>query len=140
MDNRAPGFIKNPKRDIHFEPSPCRIRVKYAGQWIADTYQALIMYESGHLPVYYFPFTDIKMDLLQPTTHSTYCQYKGEASYWSIRVSSSEESENAVWAYQEPYDEMIKINLQNYCAFYWEKVDNWYEGESEVKAIQAPPR
>jgi uncharacterized protein (DUF427 family) len=129
--NPAPGFVKNPDRDIHFETSPRRVRVKLNGEWIADSTDMVLMYESGHLPVYYFPVKDMRLELLHPTDHTSYCQYKGVASYWSIRAGG-QESENAVWTYQEPYDEMTAINLQDYCAFYWDRVDHWYEEDEEI--------
>lgn len=135
MANRAPGFITNPNRKIYLAASPCRVRVKYGREWIADTIKGAIMYESDHLPVYYFPHADVRTDYLHRTTHSTYCQYKGEASYWSIRVAGKE-SYNAAWGYERPYDEMMRFNLQDYCAFYWDKVDHWYEDDDEVTAIQ----
>lgn len=131
MGNPAPGFVKNPERDVHFESSPRRVRVKFGGEWIADSTDMVLMYESGHLPVYYFPVKDVRLDLLHPTDHTSYCQYKGEASYWNIQAGG-EISENAVWAYQDPYDEMTEIGLQDYCAFYWGRVDHWYEEDEEI--------
>jgi uncharacterized protein (DUF427 family) len=131
MANPAPGYVKNPERDIHFEKSPRRVRVKFGGEWIADSTEMVLMYESGHLPVYYFPVKDIRLDLLHPTDHTSYCQYKGDASYWTIEAGGKT-SENAVWAYQQPYDEMTAIDLQDYCAFYWGRVDQWFEEDEEI--------
>ena len=123
MSNPAPGFVKNPDRIVRLEPSPRRVRVKFGGEWIADSTDMVLMYESGHLPVYYFPVKDVRLDLLHPTDHSSYCQYKGDASYWSIEAGGRT-AENAVWAYQTPYNEMVAIGLQDYCAFYWDRVDH----------------
>lgn len=131
MSNPAPGFVKNPDRIVRFEPSPRRVRVKFGGEWIADSTDMVLMYESGHLPVYYFPVKDVRLELLHPTDHTSYCQYKGDASYWSIQAGGRT-AENAVWAYQTPYDEMTAINLQDYCAFYWDRVDHWFEEDEEI--------
>ena len=49
-----------------------RVRVVFAGEIIADSKQVQIMYETGHVPVYYFPMTDVRMDLMEPTDHKTY--------------------------------------------------------------------
>jgi len=127
----APGFKINPARDIHFEPSPRRVRVRFEDQWVADSTQTMLMYETAHLPVYYFPTKDIRHDLLLPTNHSSYCQYKGNASYWTIEVGDRK-SENALWAYQDPFAEMAEIGLQNHCAFFWDKLDNWFEEDQEI--------
>lgn len=131
MANPAPGFVKNPDRDIHFEASPRRVRVKFGGEWIADSTDMVLMYETGHLPVYYFPVKDVRLDLLHPTDHTSYCQYKGDASYWTIEAGGKS-SENAVWAYQQPFDEMTALDLQDYCAFYWDRVDHWFEEDEEI--------
>src|SRR5262249_34292398 len=55
--------------------------------------------------------------------------YKGTASYWTIRVGDKI-SENAVWGYPEPYDEVAAI--QDFVAFYWDRVDHWYEEDEEI--------
>ena len=131
MANPAPGFQKNPDRIVRLEPSPRRVRVQFGGEWIADSTGMMLMYESGHLPVYYFPVKDVRLDLLHPTDHGSHCPYKGEASYWNIEAGGRI-SENAVWAYQTPYDEMTAIDLQDYCSFYWDRVDRWFEEDEEI--------
>ena len=131
MTNPAPGFVKNPDRVVRLEPSPRLVRIKFGGEWISDSTEMMLMYESGHLPVYYFPVKDVRLDLLHPTDHTSHCPYKGDASYWSIEAGGRA-AENAVWAYQTPYDEMTAINLQDYCAFYWDRVDHWFEEDEEI--------
>ncbi|MGZ0245127.1 MAG: DUF427 domain-containing protein [Alphaproteobacteria bacterium] len=131
MSNPAPGYLKNPDHHIHFEASPRRVRVKFGGEWIADSTDMVLMYEVNHLPIYYFPVKDVRLDILHPTDHTSHCQYKGDASYWTIEAGG-QTSENAVWAYQTPFDEMTAINLQDYCAFYWDRVDQWFEEDEEI--------
>jgi uncharacterized protein (DUF427 family) len=126
---RAPGFEKNPDYRITFEPSPRRVRVVFAGEVIADSTDAHLLFETRHLPVYYFPRRDVRFDLLVPTDHHTYCPYKGDCSYWSIKAGGRI-AENAVWGYPDPYEEMLAI--KDYVAFYWNKVDHWYEEDEEV--------
>jgi uncharacterized protein (DUF427 family) len=127
--NRAPGFEKNPEYRILFERSPRRVRVQFGDATIADSTAAHLLFETRHLPVYYFPKKDVRFDLLTATDHHTYCPYKGEASYWTIRAGGRE-AENAVWGYQKPYDDVSQI--ADYVAFYWNKVDHWYEEDDEV--------
>ena len=131
MANPAPGYKKNPDHHIRMEPSPRRVRVQFGGEWIADTTEAMLLYEVNHLPVYYFPLNDVRLDLMHPTGHSTHCPYKGDASYWTVEAGGKT-AENAVWAYREPFDEMAAIRLQDYCAFYWNRMDRWYEEDEEV--------
>ncbi len=54
------------------EPTPKRIRVTFGGETIADSKSAVIMYETRHQPIYYFPMADVRMDLLEETDKSTF--------------------------------------------------------------------
>jgi uncharacterized protein (DUF427 family) len=129
IDGRESGFKTNPDYRISFEPSPRRVRVKFNGETIADSTNARLLFETRHLPVYYLPRSDVRMDLFAPTEHHTFCPYKGTASYWTIQVGDKS-SENAVWGYPEPYDEVDAI--KDFVAFYWDRVDHWYEEDEEI--------
>jgi uncharacterized protein (DUF427 family) len=129
IDGRESGFKTNPDYKITFEASPRRVRVKFNGETIADSTRAHLLFETRHLPVYYFPRADVRMDQLTATDHHSFCPYKGTASYWTIRVGDKT-SENAVWGYPEPYDEVAAI--QDFVAFYWDRVDGWYEEDEEI--------
>jgi uncharacterized protein (DUF427 family) len=125
----APGFKTNPDYRIVFERSPRRVRVKFSGEIIADSSAAHLLFETRHLPIYYFPRADVRMELLRATEHHTYCPYKGTASYWSI-AAGGRVSENAVWGYPQPFDEVAAI--KDYIAFYWDRVDAWFEEDDEI--------
>jgi uncharacterized protein (DUF427 family) len=56
------------------------------GETIADSRRIKLLHEQGHLPVYYFPEEDVRMDLLEAMEHTTHCPFKGDASYWSVRA------------------------------------------------------
>ena len=114
---------------LYFEDSPRRVRVMFGGETVADSKRAKLLHETGHLPVYYFPQEEVRMDLLEESDHTTHCPFKGDASYWSVRVGNRV-SENAVWSYPEPIDSAPP--LAGYLAFYWDKMDAWYEEEEEV--------
>jgi uncharacterized protein (DUF427 family) len=129
IDGRESSFKTNPDYRITFEPSPRRVRVKFNGETIADSTNARLLFETRHLPVYYLPRSDVRTDLFAPTEHHTFCPYKGTASYWTIRVGDKA-SENAVWGYPEPYDEVDAI--KDFVAFYWDRVDHWYEEDEEI--------
>lgn len=129
MTNPAPGFAKNPEHRVDIEPSPRRVRVTVADRVVADTTHAMLLRESRHTPVYYIPRTDVALDMLTKTEHSTYCPYKGHASYYTITAGNRVE-ENAIWSYETPYDECDPI--REHMAFYWKKVDHWYEEDEEI--------
>lgn len=116
--NPAPGFKKRPDHSIVTMPAGARVRVSFGGAVIADSRNALVMKEGDYPPVYYFPRADVTMDRLVRSSHTTYCPFKGTASYFSLRDGP----ENAVWSYEAPYDEMSAIRER--LAFYPDKVDS----------------
>jgi uncharacterized protein (DUF427 family) len=128
-ETRQSGFKTDPDYRIAFERSPRRVRVKFNGETIADSTDAHLLFETRHLPVYYFPCADVRLDLMTPTDHHTFCPYKGTASYWTIKVGDRM-AENAVWGYPEPFEEVAAIG--NFLAFYWNQVDAWYEEDEEI--------
>jgi len=108
---------------------PKRVRAAFGGETVAESNRVLLMRESRHLPVYYFPRADVRVDLLVPGEHTTFCPHKGRASYFSLRVDGRV-AENAVWTYEAPYEGMASI--KDHVAFYWGKMDHWYEEDEEV--------
>ena len=115
--NPAPGFKQRPEHRIVTNPAGSRVQVKLNGEVIADTRDALRMEEGSYPPVYYFPRKDVRMDRLARTNHSTHCPFKGDASYFSLKGGA----ENAVWTYEQPFDEMLAI--KELLAFYPDKVE-----------------
>lgn len=124
MANPAPGFVRNARHRVELIPEPRGVRVVLAGVVVAESRESLRIEETGYEPVHYFLEKDVRMDLLRPTGHKTYCPFKGEASYWTIEASGdggTARSENAVWAYPTPYDEVA--GLAGRYAFYKSRVD-----------------
>jgi len=111
------------------EPSPRHVRAMFNGVTIADSKGVLLLRERGHVGVYYFPMDDVRMDLLTATDHHTHCPYKGDASYWSIEVNGRQ-VDNAVWGYEDPLPD--RVDIKGHVAFYWDKLDQWFEEDEEV--------
>jgi uncharacterized protein (DUF427 family) len=120
---------RGPAHVLYFEDSPRRVRVKFAGVTVADSRRMKLLHETGCIVVYYFHKDDIRGDLLVPSDHTSECPFKGTARYWSVRVSDRD-AENAVWAYDDPIDGAP--DLADYRAFYWNKMDAWFEEDEEV--------
>jgi uncharacterized protein (DUF427 family) len=114
--------IKTPGPDhpISVERNPSRIIVSVAGRVVADTREALTLREAAYPAVQYIPRKDVDMAVLDRTDHTTYCPYKGDASYFSIPLGG-ERSVNAVWSYEAPYAAVTPI--KDYLAFYPNRVD-----------------
>ena len=109
-----------PKHPISIGPAAGRVVVSVAGAVVADSDRALILREARHRPAYYVPKEDVAMELLEPTDHTTYCPYKGDASYFSI-PAGGERSKDAVWEYQSPRPAVAEIT--GHVAFYPDRVD-----------------
>jgi uncharacterized protein (DUF427 family) len=124
MPNPAPGYAKKPEHRVDLLPETRRVRVLFNGTVIADSREALRCEETGHEPVHYLPEKDVRLDLMRPTDHKTYCPFKGDCSYWTIEVEGpggNEEAVNAVWGYRTPYDEAAA--LAGPYAFYASRVE-----------------
>ncbi len=119
--NPGPGYAKHPGYRLEFQPAPGRCEVRFAGRTVAASDQALVLKETAHADVVYFPKSDVDQTLLQATDHSSFCPFKGNAAYWSI-VVGDRRTENAVWAYPAPYDEVPV--LKDLMAFYTSRVDS----------------
>jgi len=111
------------------EDSPRRLRVVFNGETIADSIRAKLLHETKHLPIYYVPVDDVRMDLLEKTGHKTHCPFKGDASYWTVKVGDRV-AENAVWGYEDPIEG--QDDLKGLVAFYSGKMDRWYEEDEEI--------
>jgi uncharacterized protein (DUF427 family) len=112
--------IPGPDHPITIEKNPSRVVVTVDGKVIADTQDALTLREASYPPVQYVPRRDVDMATLTRSDHTTYCPYKGDASYYSIPAGGGR-SLNAVWTYETPFEAMAQI--KDYVAFYPDRVD-----------------
>ena len=111
--------IPGPDHPITIVPNPKKVRVSLGGTVIAETTHALTLREAAYPAVQYIPRSDAKMSLLTKTAHSTYCPYKGDASYFTINADGKT-LDNAIWTYEQPYDSVKQI--AGHLAFYPDKV------------------
>ena len=112
--------IPGPDHPITITPTKGRVVVTLAGKTIADTRNALTLQEAAYPAVQYIPMADVDQSLLQRTEHSSYCPFKGEASYYSLPLGGAR-SINAIWGYETPYDAVAKI--AGHVAFYPDRID-----------------
>jgi uncharacterized protein (DUF427 family) len=105
---------------ITTEPTTDRVRVVHAGETLADSTRALVLHETGLPPRYYLPPEDVRMDLLEPTDFSTTCPFKGDASYWTLRIGDQTLT-GVAWSYLDPLDE--RTDIAGRISFYADRVD-----------------
>ncbi len=113
--------LPGPDHPITVSENPRTVRVTFAGQTVAESRRALTLKEASYPPVHYIPREDARMDLMEPTAHSTHCPYKGDATYFTL-AAGGRTSENAVWSYEHPFPAMAII--AGHLAFYPDRVDS----------------
>ncbi len=111
---------------ITVAPSDKEIEVRFAGEVIASSANALALKEGDYPAVYYLPPHDVNGAYLSQTDHQTHCPWKGDAAYWSVEVNG-DRAENAVWAYPEPKEDVKEI--EGYMAFYPSKLEVKVDGK-----------
>ena len=114
---RQPG----PDHPITITPNADHIVVTVAGKVVADTRRSLTLQESTYPAVQYIPIEDVERSLLERTETSTYCPFKGDASYYSIPAGGTK-SVDAIWVYEQPHDAVAEI--KDHVAFYPDRVDS----------------
>lgn len=122
--------VRPPGYRIRYEPYEKRVRVVWNGVVVADSRRAIRVHETRLEPVFYLPRDDVRMDLAERTEYTTHCPFKGNASYWSLRVGEAV-AENAMWSYEEPTQESRPIG--SHVAFYRNRMDAWYEEDDAVE-------
>jgi len=118
-------------RPPRVEDTSKHIRVVCSGEVVAETRRAKRVLETSHPPVYYIPPEDIKMEYLRRASRTSYCEWKGQAAYYSLSVGDKQ-IEDAAWYYPDPTPgfEAIKDHL----AFYPHLMDACYVDGERVQA------
>ncbi len=116
-------------RPPRLEPVAERITVRFGGVIVADTVRAFRVLETSHPPVYYLPRADIRTDLLVEVPGSTFCEFKGVASYVTL-AAGGRRSERAGWYFADPGQAYREI--AGHLAFYAARVDEARVGDEVV--------
>jgi uncharacterized protein (DUF427 family) len=120
-DERNVGHPRDPFHRIDIVHSSRHVQVRLDGRVLADSTSPYLLFEPP-LPVrYYLPANDVATDLLTPSDTSTFCAYKGRASYWSAPGH-----QDVVWAYPAPLREAAEVTGR--FAFFNEHVDIVVDG------------
>lgn len=107
------------------------IRIVFGGQTIVETARSKRVLETSHPPVYYIAAQDVRAGVLLRTDRQTFCEWKGMAHYFHIRVDESI-AENAAWGYDRP--SAAFVSLRDHVAIYAHLMDACYVDGEQVQA------
>jgi uncharacterized protein (DUF427 family) len=126
---QAPGYVHVPwdavdtwleegRQLVHYPPNPyhrvdCRpthrqLRVDVAGTGLVDTADTVIVFETALEPRLYVDPSLVRTDLLRRTETTSYCNYKGYATYWAAVVGDTV-VDDVAWSYEDPPPECLPI-------------------------------
>lgn len=115
------------KGRIRIEPVDKWVRVYLGGEAIADTRNALLVWESPYFPHYYFPPEDVRTELLVATGETRRSPSRGQAEVYTVKAGTKE-AVNGAWTHPDsPIDE-----ISGYYRFDWKAMDSWFEEDEEV--------
>ena len=106
---------------ITIEPTGGRVQVRVNGELVADSTAALVLQEATLPAVQYIPLADVDQNRLTRTETSTYCPFKGDASYYSVTTSAGDTVDDVIWTYEQPYPAVAGI--AGHVAFYPNKAE-----------------
>jgi uncharacterized protein (DUF427 family) len=117
-------------RPPRIEDTTKHIKIIFNGELIAETRRPKRGLETSHPPSYYIPVDDIKMEYLIPSDHSSYCEWRGWAKYYSIRVGDRQ-AQDAAWYYTEIFPAYEE--LKGHVSFYPQPMDACYVDGEKVQ-------
>ena len=117
-------------RPPRIHDSSKHVQVIFNGVVIADTHSSRRVLETSHPPIYYIPPSDIQMSYLLRTSRTSWCEWKGQAGYYTISVGDKQVPD-AAWFYPNPIPAFESI--KDYVAFYPSLMDACYVDGELVK-------
>jgi uncharacterized protein (DUF427 family) len=118
-----------PERLLFAEPLRRRLRVKLAGEWIADSEDVLLLHEPGRYPVAYFPLDDVRPDVLVGENRTTQHRDFGDTAWFTVKVGERSVPRGA-WQYTALLD--YASELRSRVAFAWRTMDAFYEEDERI--------
>ena len=118
-----------PKRLLYAEPLRRRMRVRFGGAWIAESEQAVLLFEPGRYPVAYFPETEIAPDTLERTEHTTHHPDLGLTAWYTVRVGERQAPRGAWQHIELP---AYANELRGRIAFAWPAMEAFYEEDERI--------
>jgi len=118
-----------PKRLLYAEPLRRRMRVRFGGNWIADTEDVMLLFEPGHYPMAYFKETDIVPGTLEGTSYTTQHTDLGLTSWYAVRAGGKTAPRGA---WQHTSLPAYAREFQGRIAFSWPAMEGFFEEDERI--------
>jgi uncharacterized protein (DUF427 family) len=118
-------------RPPRVEASNKHVKIIFNHVVIAESHQTQRILETSHPPVFYIPWADLDQAYFHPTPKTTFCEWKGVASYFTITVGNKS-ADSVAWSYRNPIPAFAAI--QDHIAVYPSRMDSCYLDEERVQA------
>jgi uncharacterized protein (DUF427 family) len=125
-----------PERLLFAEPLRRHMRVRYAGEWIADSEDVILLHEPGHYPVALFALADVRTEALPAENRVTSHRELGETSWFAVSAGGRTTA-RAAWQYTNPPS--YAGELRDRVAFAWRAMDAFYEEDDRIVGHAADP-
>ncbi|HEY4928309.1 MAG TPA: DUF427 domain-containing protein [Acidimicrobiales bacterium] len=112
------GYAERPDYRVDILSRRNRVTASVGDEVLADTNRSFLVDEQDHGLVFYFPPDDVRLDLFAPIDRSSFCPFKGMATYRRLVYDGVEV---LAWSYADPFPEVAR--LAGYVAFYQDVVD-----------------
>jgi uncharacterized protein (DUF427 family) len=101
-------YPPNPYHRIDCRPTNRHLRVSAGGTTLVDTHETVILFETALEARLYVDPAQVRTDLLRRSQTTSYCNYKGFATYWSATVDDLV-IDDIAWSYEDPPPESLPI-------------------------------
>jgi uncharacterized protein (DUF427 family) len=132
----APGAIGHflvpgplPERLLFAERLRRRMRVRFGGEWIADSEDVVLLHEPGRYPVAYFPLAAVNDSTLKPSEHSTRHRDLGPTSWFTVQAGAHS-TPRAAWQHTDLPG--CAVDLRGRVAFAWRAMDAFFEEDERI--------
>jgi uncharacterized protein (DUF427 family) len=115
---KSPGHQQHPDHKVREQRLKDVVKVRFNGVTIAESEDVITVDEDGAPLRYYFPRSDVRMEMLEPSATTSVCSFKGQANYFDLDADG-QRLKDAVWTYNSPYVE--HADLAQRVAFYDDK-------------------
>src|SRR2546423_5806132 len=107
--------------------APKRVRIMLGGQVVADTTEAVYVWENPSYPQYYIPLADMRPGALKETATTSRSPSRGTARHFSVQ-GGDRVADDAAWCYTDSPIEALRDRVR----FDWGAMDGWFEEDEEV--------